>query len=72
MSDTEQRMREFVSYVGTLDGDEKGEAQVYCDRLFLAFGWPGYKEAGARLESRVSVFGKQGKTTKKWPRCRSP
>lgn len=65
-------MREFVSYVGTLDGDEKGEAQVYCNRLFLAFGWPGYKEAGARLESRVSVFGNQGKTTKKfidllWP-----
>lgn len=72
MSDTEKQIKEFVRYVGTLDGDEKGEAQVFCDRLFQAFGWPGYKEAGARLESRVPIVGKQGKTTKRfidllWP-----
>jgi len=36
-----------------LDGDEKGEAQVFCDRLFIAFGHEGYKEAGATLEYRI-------------------
>ncbi|MDA9756265.1 N-6 DNA methylase [Flavobacteriales bacterium] len=43
----------FVSYASSLDGDEKGEAQVFCDRLFQAFGHEGYKEAGATLEYRV-------------------
>ena len=36
-----------------LKGNEKGEAQVFCDRLFQAFGHGGYKEAGATLEYRV-------------------
>jgi len=43
----------FIKYAFTLDGDEKGEAQVFCDRLFQAFGHDGYKEAGATLEFRV-------------------
>ncbi|MGB1206016.1 MAG: class I SAM-dependent DNA methyltransferase [Chitinophagales bacterium] len=43
----------FIDYVRTLEGDEKGEAQVFCDRLFKAFGHEGYKEAGAILEYRV-------------------
>jgi len=34
-------------------GDEKGEAQVFLDRLFQAFGWDGLKEAGARCEERI-------------------
>ena len=42
-----------MNYVSTLEGDEKGEAQVFCDRLFQAFGHDGYKEAGATLEYRV-------------------
>jgi hypothetical protein len=72
MSDAEKRIEEFVAYVATLDGDEKGEAQVFCDRLFQAFGWPGYKEAGARLETRVQVLGQAGKRATKfadlvWP-----
>lgn len=36
-----------------LDGDEKGEAQIFCDRLFQAFGHEGVKEAGATLEYRL-------------------
>ncbi|MFT7590053.1 MAG: type I restriction-modification system DNA methylase subunit [Limisphaerales bacterium] len=43
----------FVKYTSSLDGDEKGEAQVFCDRFFQAFGHDGYKEAGATLEFRV-------------------
>lgn len=55
MGDIENKLRGFVGYVATLKGDEKGEAQVYCDRLFQAFGWGGYKEAGATLEERVAI-----------------
>lgn len=36
-----------------IKGDEKGEAQVFLDRFFQAFGWPGLKEAGANCELRV-------------------
>lgn len=48
-----EKVERFVKYVSTLSGDEKGEAQVFCDRLFQAFGHEGYKEAGATLEFRV-------------------
>jgi hypothetical protein len=51
-----QKMREFVEY-GSLCADEKGEAQIFCDRLFQAFGHRGYKEAGATLESRIKRKG---------------
>ena len=53
-------IRDFIEYARTLSGDEKGEAQVFCDRLFKAFGHGGYKEAGATLEFRV----KGAKSTK--------
>lgn len=44
----------FVSYRRQyLSGDEKGEAQVFCDRLFQAFGHGGVREAGATLEMRL-------------------
>jgi SAM-dependent methyltransferase len=36
-----------------LTGDEKGEAQIFCDRLLRAFGHHGIKEAGATLEMRI-------------------
>jgi len=49
------KVKKFVAYAKTLDGDEKGEAQVFCDRLFQAFGHDGYKEAGATLEFRVKT-----------------
>jgi hypothetical protein len=55
MSDTTEKLDEFVAYTGILDGDEKGEAQVFCDRLFQAFGHKGYKEAGAELEFRIKT-----------------
>jgi len=61
MTDRLDKIKGFVDYVRTLKGDEKGEAQVFCDRLFQAFGHQGYKEAGAELEYRVKA---KGKTTK--------
>jgi SAM-dependent methyltransferase len=61
MSAAVEPIRQFVEYARTLSGDEKGEAQVFCDRLFQAFGHGGYKEAGATLEFRVKG---QGKSTR--------
>lgn len=61
MTDTLDNIKGFVDYARTLKGDEKGEAQVFCDRLFQAFSHAGYKEAGAELEFRVKA---KGKTTK--------
>ncbi|HEX9952275.1 MAG TPA: DNA methyltransferase [Rubricoccaceae bacterium] len=54
----EQRVQTFVDYARTLKGDEKGEAQVFVDRLFQAFGHGGVTEAGATLEERVKRKGK--------------
>ncbi len=56
MIDTERKARLdlFVSWVRThITGDEKGEAQIFLDRLFQGFNWPGLKEAGAHCELRV-------------------
>lgn len=53
MSQILEDLTRFIVYAKTLDGDEKGEAQVFCDRLFQAFGHGGYKEAGATLEYRI-------------------
>ena len=38
MSEAVDRLKHFIEYVARLKGDEKGEAQVFCDRLFQAFG----------------------------------
>ncbi len=47
-------LSQFIRYRREyLSGDEKGEAQVFCDRLFLAFGHAGVREAGATLEMRI-------------------
>ncbi|WP_310451759.1 hypothetical protein [Sulfuritalea sp.] len=40
-----------------ISGDEKGEAQLYLDHLFRAFGHAGLKEAGATCEDRVKKDG---------------
>lgn len=52
-----QKFHAFLEYVKFLSGDEKGEAQVYLDRLFIAFGHKGYTEAGAKLEHRQKKKG---------------
>ena len=53
MADILENLQKLIDYSKILIGDEKGEAQVFCDRLFQAFGHLGYKEAGAILEFRV-------------------
>jgi len=61
MTDTLGKIKEFVNYTRSLKGYEKGEAQVFCDRLFQAFGHRGYHEAGAKLEYRLKSKGKHTK-----------
>ena len=61
MTDTPGKIKEFVNYARSLKGYEKGEAQVFCDRLFQAFGHRGYHEAGAKLEYRLKSQGKHTK-----------
>jgi hypothetical protein len=50
-----QPISDFVSYCHThIKGDEKGEAQTFLDRFFVALGHPqGYKGAGADCEFRI-------------------
>lgn len=47
-------LAEFVAWREEhLTGDEKGEAAIYLERLFQAFGHAGLREAGATLEARI-------------------
>src|SRR5437763_4843388 len=57
-SDQIERLQRFIEYAQKLKGDEKGEAQVFCDRLFQAFGHEGIKEAGGVLEFQVRRQGR--------------
>jgi N-6 DNA Methylase len=43
-----------------LTGDEKGEAQVFLDHVFRAFGHEGVAEAGATLEGRIKKRDQRG------------
>lgn len=47
-------LQKFVQWCADhISGDEKGEAQIFLDQLFRAFGHAGFKEAGATCEMRV-------------------
>ncbi len=53
-TDKSARLARFVDWASKhIRGDEKGEAQIFLDRLFKGFGWDGLKEAGAQCEERV-------------------
>jgi hypothetical protein len=50
----EQRLQEFVAWSQAhITGDEKGEAQIFLDRLFQAFGHPGVLDVGGHTEFRI-------------------
>jgi len=58
-----QRLAEFVQWVADhIEGDEKGEAQLYLDQFFRAFGHEGAIEAGATYEEGIHKDSKKGKT----------
>lgn len=49
-----ESLQDFVRYrVEHLTGDEKGEAQLFLENLFRAFGHDGVRQAGATLEKRI-------------------
>lgn len=56
-----QSLQEFVDFAKRLKGDEKGEAQLFCDRLFRAFGHGGIIEANGALEARIKFDSGQTK-----------
>ena len=50
----QQRLAEFVGWTSQhIRGDEKGEAQIFLDRMFQAFGQPGVLEVGGQPEFRI-------------------
>lgn len=56
-----ESLKSFVEYRHQhLSGDEKGEAQVFCERLFRALGHEGLYEAGATLEMRLKKRDSRG------------
>lgn len=62
MTATPETLSKFVTFCQQhITGDEKGEAQVFLDRFFQAFGHEGALEAGATYEKRVK--NKKGKTS---------
>ncbi len=56
-----QKLADFVAWTAQhIRGDEKGEAQIFLDRLFQAFAQGGIREAGATLEMRVRQADSKG------------
>ncbi|WP_017716374.1 DNA methyltransferase [Kamptonema formosum] len=63
MPATPESLQKFVTYWKQhITGDEKGEAQVFLDRFFQAFGHEGALEAGAIYEERVKQGSQKGQT----------
>ena len=53
MHPTTQKIKDFIAFAAQLKGDEKGESQIFLDRLFKAFSHAGVLEIGGQLEYRV-------------------
>ncbi|KVW94236.1 DNA methyltransferase [Thiobacillus denitrificans] len=59
MPQRSDQLRHFVDWCAAhIKGDEKGEAQIFLDQFFRAFGHAGAKEAGATFEDRIKKEGK--------------
>ncbi|MDM5180807.1 N-6 DNA methylase [Massilia sp. DJPM01] len=53
-TELQARLSTFVQWCHAhILGDEKGEAQIFLDQFFRAFGHGGFKEAGATCETRI-------------------
>jgi SAM-dependent methyltransferase len=63
MPATPESLEQFITYCQQhIIGDEKGEAQVFLDHFFCAFGHEGALEAGATYEERIDKSSKKGNT----------
>jgi hypothetical protein len=55
------KLAEFVAWCAKhITGDEKGQAQIFLDRLFQAFGQPGCLDVGGVTEFRIRKSGEDG------------
>ena len=53
-STRQQRLAEFTAWAAQhIRGDEKGEAHIFLDHLFRAFGQPGSLDVGGQPEYRI-------------------
>ena len=56
-----EKLAEFVAWAKkNITGDEKGQAQIFLDRLFQAIGRPGSLDVGGQPEFRVRKAGEDG------------
>ena len=61
MAEREQLSSDFVNWAREcVKGDEKGEAQIFLDRLFRAFGHPGSLDVGGTAEMRIRKSSEDG------------
>ena len=61
VSTRRERFEHFLSWSReNIHGDEKGQAQIFLDRLFQALGHGGVFEAGASLETRIKAKDRVG------------
>ncbi len=55
------KLQEFAAWCGKhITGDEKGQAQIFLDRLFQAFGQPGALDVGGATEFRIRKADEDG------------
>jgi len=56
-----EKLRTFIDWAETnVSGDEKGQAQIFLDRLFQAFGHPGSLDVGGHPEFRLRKASQDG------------
>lgn len=57
----EAKLREFVAWARqNISGDEKGQAQIFLDHLFRAFGHAGVLDVGGQPEFRIKKDSEDG------------
>jgi hypothetical protein len=57
----EEKLAEFVGWAQHhISGDEKGQTQIFLDRLFQAFGLPGVLDVGGQTEFRIRQAAEDG------------
>jgi hypothetical protein len=58
---SQEKLAEFVAWCSKhITGDEKGQAQIFLDRLFQAFGQAGCLDVGGTTEFRIRKAGEDG------------
>src|ERR1039458_8707130 len=56
-----EKLAEFTAWCRkNVTGDEKGQAQIFLDRLFQAFGQPGCLDVGGATEFRLRKSDQDG------------